>query len=268
MSVKKMIENELVLEKRILNKLKKHFDEKETVIIGKDNGRRRQFLIREEGETRQRYVKKSEHEELEKAYNHKLIGKIIKNLEYNIKAFEKMIGRIKEYDYETVAKELPRAYRLFRESARYDEASKEALRSIPQSENPKDRVGLKYKTSFGLFVRSKNEMLIAEALYAAGFDFWYEKRLELIVEVNGKYNTHIVYPDFTIRLQDGTLIYWEHYGMMDKPSYQSENFMKLQQYFANGIYPPKNLILTFDGDSMPFDNSGIWRIIEGQLAGR
>jgi hypothetical protein len=39
----------------------------------------------------------------------------------------------------------------------------------------------------------------------------------------------------------------------------------LNDYFENGIYPPKNLIITVDGDTMPFDSSAVWRIIDGIL---
>ena len=56
--------------------------------------------------------------------------------------------------------------------------------------------------------------------------------------------------------------------MMDRPDYQRNNFEKMKKYLSNGIYPPKNLILTFDGDDMPFDNSATWRVIEGLLLSR
>ena len=87
-------------------------------------------------------------------------------------------------------------------------------------------------------------MLIAEALYAVGLVFWYERRLEIVVCDDGKYYTEIIFPDFTIMLPDGTLIYWEHFGMMENPKYQEDNYRRLQKYLSNGIYPPKNLIMT------------------------
>ena len=68
-------------------------------------------------------------------------------------------------------------------------------------------------------------------------------------------------------LPDGSIVYWEHFGMMDKKDYQEKNYRKLQNYLANGIYPPHNLIVTFDGENMLIISlcfsisSHIWNIL-------
>ena len=143
---------------------------------------------------------------------------------------------------------MPSAYKKIDETLRRAADPDKDDTPFPQSENTKDRKGLKHRTSFDLMVRSKNEMLIAEGVYASGLEFRYEKRLELVTENCDGYNTNPLYPDFTIRLKDGSLMYWEHLGMMDKPEYQKDNYERMKMYLANGIYPPKNLILTFDGE--------------------
>ncbi len=274
MSVRKLIDNEIWLEKRILKRLKKSSKHRNVVLICKDNGGRRQFLLRNRNSSKRNYVKKSQLPNLEEMYNVCLTNKTVEVIENNIKELEKLMNKIKDYDSESVSLTLPRAYCKLHESLEnLKEWSGNDPQPFPQSENPKDRAGLKFRTSFGLMVRSKNEMLIAEALYVAGIQFLYEARLELVVNSGGQsesasYNTEIIYPDFTIFLPDGEMIYWEHLGMMDKKDYRERNITRLGYYFENGIYPPKNMIITVDGEKMPFDNSAVWRVIEGMILSR
>ena len=88
--------------------------------------------------------------------------------------------------------------------------------------------GLVHRTSKGLAVRSKSELLIAEALGTAGVDFEYEKPLTLESQTR--------YPDFTIEDEiSGRTIYWEHLGMLSKPEYRDAWKKKLTWYQNNGI---------------------------------
>jgi hypothetical protein len=89
--------------------------------------------------------------------------------------------------------------------------------------------GLIHRTSKGLAVRSKSELLIAEALLSAGVDFEYEKPLML--------GGGIRYPDFTIEDEiSGRTIYWEHLGMLDREDYRFRWEKKLEWYRANGVH--------------------------------
>ncbi len=77
-------------------------------------------------------------------------------------------------------------------------------------------------TSKGERVRSKSEVMIADALYQAGIPYRYECPLQL--------EGQTVYPDFTIlRAGDRQEIYWEHLGMMDDPEY-CVNALKRSDY--------------------------------------
>ena len=83
--------------------------------------------------------------------------------------------------------------------------------------------GLIHRTSKGVAVRSKSELLIAEALTAAAVDFEYEKPLTLSGQTR--------YPDFTIEDEiSGRTIYWEHLGMLDRPDYRASWERKLAWY--------------------------------------
>ena len=88
--------------------------------------------------------------------------------------------------------------------------------------------GLIHRTSKGLAVRSKSELVIAEAFLSAGVPFEYEKALTLGGQTR--------YPDFTIEDEiSGRTVYWEHLGMLDRPDYRASWERKLAWYRENGV---------------------------------
>ncbi|MGA2120584.1 MAG: AAA family ATPase [Methanoregula sp.] len=93
--------------------------------------------------------------------------------------------------------------------------------------------GLIHRTSKGLAVRSKSELLIAEALGNAGIAFEYEKPLTL----GGKTR----YPDFTIEDDiSGRTIYWEHLGLLEREDYRQSWDKKLRWYQKHEVLPAKD----------------------------
>ena len=122
--------------------------------------------------------------------------------------------------------------------------------------------GLIHLTSDGRAVRSMSELVIAEALIAAGQEFSYEKPLLLGGEVR--------YPDFTIEDEiSGRTIYWEHLGMLEKKSYREKWEKKLAWYIKNGVRPesegggPNGMLVTSEGSgSTAFNASEIQATIQ------
>ena len=116
------------------------------------------------------------------------------------------------------------------------------------------------RTSKGLLVRSKSEVLIIEMLYK-----WYDMphRYEQERTINGI----IIAPDLTFEDAFGELFYWEHLGMMDVPEYAERNFRKLKKYYDVGLIPGDNLILSFDRQGK-IDMSYIDSIIKYQVIPR
>lgn len=111
------------------------------------------------------------------------------------------------------------------------------------------------KANSGRWHESKDEVLIDNALLAHGLQVRYEPELKL--------GTEIVYPDFQImNPKTGKTIYWEHFGMMDSPTYLKRNLPKLNNYIWNGYYPGVNFIATFMGGDYRFDSQLIETIIE------
>lgn len=74
------------------------------------------------------------------------------------------------------------------------------------------------------------------------------------------------YPDFTIlNPRNNKIMYWEHFGMMNKEAYKQKTRDKLQTYEDYGILPWNNLILTYETKSSPLDVEKISCIIKAFL---
>ncbi len=102
-----------------------------------------------------------------------------------------------------------------------------------------------HNTYAGILVRSKSEVLIANALFSKQIPFRYEACLQL--------GSHTVYPDFTIRHPvTKKIYYWEHLGMMGEEDYLDNALTKIRRYCRNNIYP--NLLASLYlpvGDFLP-----------------
>lgn len=48
-------------------------------------------------------------------------------------------------------------------------------------------------------------------------------------------------------------MYWEHLGMMDDSNYVENALQKIALYEQNGIFPGKNLILTYETGKNPIN---------------
>ena len=112
--------------------------------------------------------------------------------------------------------------------------------------NPQHPEQLNQPTLSGKLVRSKSEVLIDAILFKHHLPYRYECALPI--------DNKIFYPDFTIRHPaTGKIYYWEHFGMMDVPSYTTHTYAKLQKYAENGIIPNVNLITTFETKDAPLN---------------
>lgn len=126
----------------------------------------------------------------------------------------------------------------------------------PYPHNAKYKNNLIYKTLAGHMVRSKSEVLIANALFLNGIPYRYEYALQL--------EGITLYPDFTIRHpKTKQIYYWEHFGMADKLEYQDRITEKLKLYLKNGIIPTIDLILSYETSKSPLDIEKVeWLIRE------
>jgi len=114
--------------------------------------------------------------------------------------------------------------------------------------------GLIHKTLSGIIVRSKSEVIIADALYKENIPFEYEKLLVA--------NNHRCIPDFTFVDASGDTIIWEHLGMLDNPSYMASWKKKLSFYESIGYYEGENLFTTRDRDGGSIDSNEIQEMVD------
>jgi len=129
------------------------------------------------------------------------------------------------------------------------------------------QAGLIHRTSTGLAVRSKSEIVIADALTNAGISFVYEKPLTLGGSTR--------YPDFTIEDEiSGRLIYWEHLGMLEREDYRKSWERKLVWYKSHGILPATEgegsngiLVTTTESSTKGFDASSVRTVIKDYIQG-
>lgn len=111
-------------------------------------------------------------------------------------------------------------------------------------------------TAKGERVRSKSEVIIANALCAAGIPYHYEMPLKL---KKGR----VIHPDFTVlRVQERKAILWEHLGMMDDHEYRLDALARMRDYETNGYYLGYNLIVTFETRKQPLDTRTVHGIVE------
>lgn len=107
-------------------------------------------------------------------------------------------------------------------------------------------------------VRSKSEKIIADKLKLSNVPYLYEQALRL--------GNTTKYPDFTVlNKRTRKVFYWEHMGLIDQEEYSGKALSKLAIYSQNGIWPGKNLIVTYETKEYPLDVKHIERIIAEYL---
>lgn len=122
-------------------------------------------------------------------------------------------------------------------------------------------------TEKGEQVRSKSEVIIANALKAAGVPYRYE--FPLLMDKNASdpdfpdYDFCKLHPDFyCLNLSTRKEFAWEHFGMMDDPEYAARAAEKIQLYQENGFFPGKNLIITSETTKKPLSSKILKEIIK------
>ena len=79
-------------------------------------------------------------------------------------------------------------------------------------------------------------------------------------QAHGNKENYSFSSDFTILTRNG-LWYWEHAGKVNDPGYLRKHKWKLSMYERAGIFPWKNLIVTYDDENGGIDT----RVIESEI---
>lgn len=212
------------------------------------------------------YVRKSNTRELkplaQKLYNTRLKEVVEKER----KQIEDCISILKRTDTsaETVLNSIPEELRSFVDTDIFnDEDEVEKWRREVFMGNNPTRIEKQFKTSNGEIVRSKSELIIAEALKMHGVPYLYERPFYHISVGSRKSN---LYPDFTcFNRRTGRTYYWEHLGMMDNAEYASKNIRRVIEYSGEGVFPGSELILSFETSEVPLSIDYIKALIRKYL---
>ena len=144
-----------------------------------------------------------------------------------------------------------------------DEQFAVAWLSVPYKKKKLDSAAPTLVTENGETVRSKSELIIANALKNSGVPYRYEYPVCVTV---GEEEHREFHPDFyCLNVRTRAEFAWEHFGMMDEPEYAENAVHKLAAYSASGYFPGKNLIITMENRNTPLGSLEINRIINEYL---
>lgn len=113
-----------------------------------------------------------------------------------------------------------------------------------------------HRAQKGHLVRSKSELVIANMLYQLGIPYEYERLLDGDVARGRRW------PDFSFVDPGGSLILWEHLGMLSRPDYRDGWKKKQAWYEQNGYLLDQNLFITAEDDRGGLDSIEVRRIAE------
>ncbi len=174
-----------------------------------------------------------------------------------IRCIDAFLDEFQSERIEQLYDDLPRAMREIVTPVTYDDAEF-ARRWESEIYTGKDFYDdmPEFYTDKGERVRSKSEVLIANALHRHGIPYRYEYPLNLD-------DGQRVYPDFQIfDVARRKVMYWEHCGMMGAEEYAQMAITKIRRYTRNGYVPGENLILSFETAQAPLSTEEIDRTIE------
>ena len=157
-----------------------------------------------------------------------------------------------------------------------DEQYAELWQNQPYRKNKRHEENQQLTTDRGELVRSKSEVIIANALSASKVPYRYE--FPLVIERQGEggggknaasfINEDFCefHPDFyCLNVRTRQEYAWEHFGMMDDAEYAARAAEKLALYSASGYFPGKNLIITMESKNAPLSSLEIGRVINAYL---
>lgn len=190
---------------------------------------------------------------VQKDYDQRILAKAKKEL----KDLEKLYQNYDDKSYESVYENLhPVRQQLITPIWLPDEEfikQWEAVQYTPKGFGPNLP---EYYTDKGERVRSKSEILIANALKKHKIPYRYEYPIQL-----DPYSP-IIHPDFTVlNVRTRKEYLWEHMGKMDEEKYRNRSLNRILNYEKNGIFPGDKLILTHETLKNPLNSKIIEKTI-------
>ena len=184
------------------------------------------------------------------------------------KALQKQIDALDEalanYDERSLAEyfksRLPEVQKLIAPAAITAEDYAAAWQAVPYQGLSFENSASEFYTNRGERVRSKSELMIANALFKAKVPYRYEYPIAM---KGGR----VFHPDFLcLNPHDGREFIWEHFGLMDNAEYSQNAISKLSRYAENGWIPGKNFICTLESAAAPLSSRLVERIVKANFS--
>lgn len=225
------------------------------------NGKRVQYYLREGAkDTNGTYIRGENMELVRRLAQKDYDQKVLRVAEKELNAIKKFLSDVPKEGAEDIFENLHKErQKLIVPVAETDAQFVENWEQVEYRGKGFSENTTKIYTFKGERVRSKSEVIIADALNREGVPYRYEYPVYLP-------NIGNVYPDFlvlNIRLRKE--FYWEHLGMMDEAEYAEKAVQKIISYEQNGIYPGENLILTYETKKNPISSNIVCQMIQKYL---
>lgn len=245
---------------KILVELKKRSYEQDNCLKTEKRNNFIQYVVYKKGNPQNlKYITKSNLSIAKSIAQRDYEKQVVKSIEEEIKCIERFFKTMPEITYEQVYDKLVEGRKkLVTPIAMTDEeyAKKWQEQTFVAKKLESGLVG--YETQRGEIVRSKSEVIIADALYFAKIPYHYEKPL--------KVGNKVVHPDFTVlNVKNRKEYYWEHLGLLDDEDYLNKFLIKLDSYEKNGIRSGEKLILTKETKKHPLNTANVKEMIKYYL---
>ena len=192
----------------------------------------------------------------QKAYDEKVLA----IAERNKKIVSKFSKQYKKDEIEQVfRKEHPERQKFIQPVEKPWEEMLDEWKNIPyQSKGFDDNMSV-ILTNRGERVRSKTEKIMADHFLHRGLEYKYE--CPLYISGYG-----YLYPDFTfLSAKTGKEMYWEHFGLVEDPTYARAMVKKINTYQDHGIFLGERLIVSFETEQVSLNSKRLDQLIQKYL---
>lgn len=250
-SIKKRIED---LEKYVENH-KENFSVDGHIRISQSHGNTQYYYVKTNSKPNGIYVSKTQIEFVRKIAQKEFDVQFDKQVSLEKECLSNMLIEYQKKQTSTcITKMSAEKQKLITSPTLSDDEYKKIWSSIIFNGKKIDKNGAEFTTLNGLRVRSKSEIIIAQALEDAGVPFRYEYPVKLDITV---------YPDFyCLNLRTRQEFIWEHLGKLDDSEYIIQNIKKFREYSKHGFLMGKNLIVTYETAESPLPTSEILQKIK------
>lgn len=241
-----MLKSELYSRKYYLEKLLEECNrnfrkgkESDRLIVTVNRGRY-EYWLRKKGEEKRIYMSQRNMDKVRKMVNNEYRKKVAIQAKKELRMIDQMLRFYEKSKAEDVYYGMHRARQVLVEPIWLSD--EEYVRQWMNKEYmtkgvPEDMDS--FITKRGERVRSKSEVLIANALNDANIPYRYEEAIKV-----GKCVYH---PDFTcLNVRMRKTIYWEHLGKMGDEQYADLNASKISKYMSAGFFLGDKLICTME----------------------